>query len=134
MFTGILGAILTKLIGDAEKLRAFLQSQCDLLVEWAATTETAVDDILAKGLAAILASPEAWRDFHAAVLRAIHLVDTTRPLGYCETCGVAASFARRDAAFNDLVQAVADKTKLDLATILALIDAIMKLIDAWRNR
>lgn len=104
-------------VGDEIAFRAWMRKVSDAFTAVAALTGNAQDDALAKAFERVVSSDEAWSVFYGLITDML-----TRPEGVV--------LGEADPAVVGLAEVVG----IDIATIMMLIELVMKIIEMLRNR
>ena len=117
MFKNIILNIIIKMLPDwtdAEAVRQFVLKVVDFLENLAAATQTTIDDAIVAALKRIASDAEAWKSLYELILG--FLGSTSEP-----------------SATDPAVLKVADDSKIDPVTIIAIIKMAIELIKWWRE-
>lgn len=104
---------------DKAAFQAWMVEAVDVLTKISAKTTTDVDDKVAKFLSSLVANSAAWE--LAYLLIGLLMKDESEAVVVLATA-------------NELCSAVEDEAKLDPATIILIIQAVVEIIKLWRNR
>jgi hypothetical protein len=121
MFEKIIVAIISRILPDwtdAEAVRQFVLKILGYLADMAASTATTIDDAIVAAVGKFAESPEAWASLHKLILDLVTEYDGAVIPG----------------ENHPAVMALADDTKIDPVTIVAIITAVMELLKWWRGR
>lgn len=121
MFKNLILNLLIRMLpdwSDAEATRLFVLKIIGYLADLAASTATSIDDAVLAALQKFAASPEAWASLHRLILEM--LTDSGNEWIPGES--------------HPAVMKLADDTKIDPVTIVAIITAIIEIIKMWRDR
>lgn len=121
MFQKIILTVISRMLpdwSDAEGVRQFVLKILGYLADLAASTATTVDDAILAAVGKFAESPEAWASLHKLILDFVSNYD-------------GAVIPGED---HPAVLALADDTKIDPVTIVAIITAVIELLKWWRDR
>jgi hypothetical protein len=107
-------------VTDESVFRAWCRKMAEAALQFAAQTATAIDDQIAATLNTLVSNDTYWTAIYGVIIAALEYV---RP-----------EDQERLVAESPVIQQVADDAKLDPATIIMILTAVLQVWEWWRNR